>query len=564
MAAPSLDIDVDCEEELSTGEQCSRFSPKQSARPLFTVFYDVLLKYKSASSSPSCVLQQMARADPMTALLSPAVGGSMQSQMEAKLANMNLKSLALISTTPGSPPARTVTTSANPTLAIDSTYSFLSPDTPARLKAADNTAHRISAPALTSSTGERYTWAGVLGSSHLQSADFSGLSAGSTFRSPPPDAGAATGGLNGLYPVKTSSANINKQTTSLPPYKFRFPSKGHVHDGSSGSITVNNGVTNSGDDGDLIQRHHAPGVGRFQSGFSRGLCNAMARPGAQIPAFSNTSGCFGQSNDGSNAMAIAFQQVTLASGWASAFNFALGSLALTGMRMPNGLSMAQLAQLNGINPFSVNVNILGTANLSAMGITLEAQIALPRDDLGSLYSASVRASERSVGCRAALNIGIDDLTVPPPLPLLSSGGPAPEAPRSTMGGSAGRDAIAMTRRLLPLFKEELSSIEQCMFHTPSFHLGDLIRSHPPGFKVLSEAERPAALYSLLQHSTQVQIRFFIPVLQQMASAKLKAAGDLASHFCAGARREHRRAWHLGWSPQPGRGAGQLPYARDIR
>jgi superfamily II DNA/RNA helicase len=40
------------------------------------------------------------------------------------------------------------------------------------------------------------------------------------------------------------------------------------------------------------------------------------------------------------------------------------------------------------------------------------------------------------------------------------------------------------------FKEELSAIEQW-------------------FKVLSEAERTAALYSLLQHSTQVQIRFFI-------------------------------------------------------
>lgn len=47
------------------------------------------------------------------------------------------------------------------------------------------------------------------------------------------------------------------------------------------------------------------------------------------------------------------------------------------------------------------------------------------------------------------------------------------------------------------FKEELSAIEQW-------------------FKVLSEAERTAALYSLLQHSTQVQIRFFITVLQQMA------------------------------------------------
>ncbi|CAG8493277.1 8290_t:CDS:2 [Paraglomus occultum] len=47
------------------------------------------------------------------------------------------------------------------------------------------------------------------------------------------------------------------------------------------------------------------------------------------------------------------------------------------------------------------------------------------------------------------------------------------------------------------FKEELGAIEQW-------------------FRVLSEAERTAALYSLLQHSTQVQIRFFITVLQQMA------------------------------------------------
>ncbi|KAA1079081.1 hypothetical protein PGT21_030969 [Puccinia graminis f. sp. tritici] len=47
------------------------------------------------------------------------------------------------------------------------------------------------------------------------------------------------------------------------------------------------------------------------------------------------------------------------------------------------------------------------------------------------------------------------------------------------------------------FKEELNAIEQW-------------------FRVLSEAERTAALYSLMQSSTQVQIRFFITVLQQMA------------------------------------------------
>ncbi|GAA5977793.1 hypothetical protein JCM11641_006074 [Rhodosporidiobolus odoratus] len=47
------------------------------------------------------------------------------------------------------------------------------------------------------------------------------------------------------------------------------------------------------------------------------------------------------------------------------------------------------------------------------------------------------------------------------------------------------------------FKEELGAIEQW-------------------FRVLSEAERTAALYSLLQSATQMQMRFFITVLQQMA------------------------------------------------
>jgi hypothetical protein len=36
------------------------------------------------------------------------------------------------------------------------------------------------------------------------------------------------------------------------------------------------------------------------------------------------------------------------------------------------------------------------------------------------------------------------------------------------------------------------------------------------FNVLSAAERTAALYSLLQSCTPVQIRFFITVLQQLA------------------------------------------------
>lgn len=47
------------------------------------------------------------------------------------------------------------------------------------------------------------------------------------------------------------------------------------------------------------------------------------------------------------------------------------------------------------------------------------------------------------------------------------------------------------------FKDELAAIEQW-------------------FRVLSEPERTASLYALIQQTTQVQIRFLIQVLQQMA------------------------------------------------
>ena len=178
----------------------------------------------------------------MTALLSPAVGGSMQCQMEAKLASMNLKSPGLKSNMPSSPSARTFNTNATnrQSLALDSTSSSLSPDSAnsvgnpsdaaatlaqqrAKLKAASSTAHRISAPALALSAGERGTWAGVsslgqvaerdnsptLGmtfetrSSRPQSTNFSALSSSLAFRSPRPGGGVAS--LDGLSPAMGDS-----------------------------------------------------------------------------------------------------------------------------------------------------------------------------------------------------------------------------------------------------------------------------------------------------------------------------------------------------------------------
>lgn len=153
MAAASLDVNF--KEELSAIEQWFRvLSEAERTAALYSLLQhstQVQIRFFIT------VLQQMARADPMTALLSPAVGASMQSQMEAKLASLGLKSPGL----PASPSAR----SFNRQSMAD--VNFLSPDSAAvppspggagssdaaatlaqqraRLKAT-NAAHRISAP----------------------------------------------------------------------------------------------------------------------------------------------------------------------------------------------------------------------------------------------------------------------------------------------------------------------------------------------------------------------------------------------------------------------------------
>lgn len=65
------------------------------------------------------------------------------------------------------------------------------------------------------------------------------------------------------------------------------------------------------------------------------------------------------------------------------------------------------------------------------------------------------------------------------------------------------------------FNDELATIEKCNYF--SSQSTNLLKPNwlSPGFKVLSEAERTASVYTLLQHSTQDQIKFFMVSLQKM-------------------------------------------------
>ena len=216
----------------------------------------------------------------MTALVSLADGGSMLTQMEAKLASMDLKSPGLNSNVPSSPSARTFNTSATnrQSLAFDSSPSSLSPGSTnsvgnpsdvaatlaqqrAKLKAASNTAHSIPAPALASScAGERGTWAGVssLGqdtergssptdmtvetrSSRPPSTDFSSPA----FRSLRLDGDVAS--LDGLSPAMSDSWASIMNTPLLPMFLKPSSSAVNTNNATSHGQTVDLATTKLND-----------------------------------------------------------------------------------------------------------------------------------------------------------------------------------------------------------------------------------------------------------------------------------------------------------------------------
>lgn len=73
----------------------------------------------------------------------------------------------------------------------------------------------------------------------------------------------------------------------------------------------------------------------------------------------------------------------------------------------------------------------------------------------------------------------------------------------------------------PKFREELGTIEQCTLLFPSLHP---TAHHPTGFKLLSESEQTATLYTLLQHANQGQVKFMSAVLHQMSADIQPAPG----------------------------------------
>ncbi|OCH90442.1 hypothetical protein OBBRIDRAFT_793320 [Obba rivulosa] len=420
MAAASLDANF--KEELSAIEQWFKvLSEAERTAALYSLLQhstQVQIRFFIT------VLQQMARSDPMTALLSPAMGGSMQSQMEAKLASMNLKSPGLKSPLPASPTARNFSNN-RPSLGVDAVSAFLSPDSAginsgngndpattlaqqrAKLKAS-NATHRISAPALgssvdtrgwgagsnqlaqvderSSSPGQEISSAGN-SASRPKSTDFSGVA--NAFKSPrageqevlSPMVGDSWASMvntplmpmfeknrNSTHSLDAAAAKLTDWTTSGggvplisdPPKKLNRLSKGNMNNDGSN----HNGAY--GDDGSPgaaggHQNQRTVGSGlRNASGAGNNLGGAGWN-GSRSPALSNNSGRFNE-EAGMNGLGMA------------GFGMGMTSPGL-GMGVPGagGLGMAGFGGLSPMSPFG---NMFNMSNLAAMGLSAEQLLAM--------------------------------------------------------------------------------------------------------------------------------------------------------------------------------------------
>ncbi|CAK5269818.1 unnamed protein product [Mycena citricolor] len=371
MAAASLDANF--KEELSAIEQWFKvLSEAERTAALYSLLQhstQVQIRFFIT------VLQQMARSDPMTALLSPAVGGSMQAQMEAKLAS--LKSPGLKSGLPQSPTARSFNPSspaANRQSLIETPNNYLSPDSAvlgqsqeaantlaqqrAKLKAA-NAAHRISAPIMPTTSGSNTWGAGGLG----QVVE-------TTARAPSPSAEEvssrpkSTEFTSTRAPVAAQEASLPSHaaseswasmvTTPLPMFAKTEPKEpsGQAEWRTPGGPAIP-GVPRMGDP--TIHRRGARQTPESNN-FDDNAGNFGARGNGRWNATSPSSNRFG-SDDGSNPGGGSNNGRS---------NNGMGPLGMGGFGM--GMGMNGAGAMGGMNPFGVNMNML------AMGISPETQL----------------------------------------------------------------------------------------------------------------------------------------------------------------------------------------------
>jgi SAM domain (Sterile alpha motif) len=336
----------------------------------------------------------------------------MQSQMEAKLASMNLKSPAFA----GSPTTRNFSIGSG---RASSTDNFLSPDAAnvvsssdaantlaqqrAKLKAS-NAAHRISAPALASSGADgRTTWGSgapqlsqvaerstspaqeitiptPAANSRPKSTDFSGVA--NAFRSP-----RAGGEIDALSPMVGDSWASMVNTPLIPMFNKKDTREGQNFDAATNKLTdwaAGSRVPLMEDPKKYRRASKTSTVSNGDSGFhgsSAGDEGTHAGASGQRPgglrsvsanntiSNNNGAGSGGWNNLRSPALSSGSSRLAeegqMHSGVSlGGFNMGLGSPGM-------GLSSASMLGGMPMSPFNMNMNML---NMAAMGMSPEAQL----------------------------------------------------------------------------------------------------------------------------------------------------------------------------------------------
>ncbi|EKM79172.1 hypothetical protein AGABI1DRAFT_113773 [Agaricus bisporus var. burnettii JB137-S8] len=390
MAAASLDVDF--KEELGAIEQWFKvLSEAERTAALYSLLQhstQVQIRFFIT------VLQQMARSDPMTALLSPAMG-SMQNQMEASLAR--IKSPGLKSNMPASPTTRNFNPNRQ-SLIFDN---FLSPDSAATNAASDaaatlaqqrarlkNAEHRISAPVLASAAANgRASWAPtsslpqvseasapaqeiLIGASRPKSGDFSGTSPSPRLSGGSPNEGQSWASMVNtpaipLFPKNTRAADsantqLNEWNQTSGPGVPRM-----------GDPTVYRKKPVSGDKQNENGNHqHYDDNGNLVNQDARGRRNASGGWGgrSQAPPTMNSNPAnnrFNNNGDEANGMNGLGMQL-------GGLHLGMGSPQMHGM--PPAAAAAALANMAGpMSPF--NMNMLSAIALSPEAQLLAAQVA---------------------------------------------------------------------------------------------------------------------------------------------------------------------------------------------
>ncbi|KZT11785.1 uncharacterized protein LAESUDRAFT_669881 [Laetiporus sulphureus 93-53] len=429
MAAASLDVNF--KEELSAIEQWFKvLSEAERTAALYSLLQhstQVQIRFFIT------VLQQMARSDPMTALLSPAVGSSMQSQMEAKLASMNLKSPGVKSGFPASPTARNFSGS-RASMGESNSNGFLSPDAAnvssggghdpaatlaqqrAKLKAG-NPMYRISAPALgttldsrgwgspssqlaqvderSSSPAQEITIPAPSSTSRPKSTDFSGVA--NAFKSPKlddtlsPMVGDSWASMvnTPLMPMfsknnrdagqslDAAAVKLNDWTAngggvpliSDPPKRMNRLSKGNSNNNSSENNTYNEDG-NGMNQGNNQQHGQRSNNGGLRNASGAGNGNAFGGQGGWNGVRSPAlSNTSGRLSDEGNNL----------NGLGMAgFGMGMGSPGL-GMGLPGAGGLGMFAPGMPMSPFGNMFNMNSAAamsNLAAMGVSPEQLLAM--------------------------------------------------------------------------------------------------------------------------------------------------------------------------------------------